>query len=205
MDFKDTDEWTMNASIAAKELRTLAFSEANSYKRNAFLTAANNIEILGARLGAYFPDKFKQIRGVGDSTAKILRDLFDKGMSTRVEVAKIDLEKKELIDKDGVVKRPVEDVIEMVTTVLNGIKLFRGVSRAVIAGGIGRGEKFVSEGRIVAVVENNYDRIKIGRFIFEKGDEGEYGTEKASAIFDSGFRITVVFCCVDEFDSKVGE
>lgn len=205
MDYNDADEWTMNASIAAKELRALAFSEINSYKKNAFLTAANNIEILGSRLRDYFPDKFKQIRGVGDSTAKILRDLFDKGMSARVEVAKIDLEKKELIDKDGIVKRPVEDVIDMMTTMLNGIKLFRGVFRAVIAGGIGRGEKFVSEGIIVAVVAQNTDRIKIGRFVFEKGDDGEYGTEKASAIFDSGFRITVVFCCIDEFDSKVGE
>lgn len=196
------EDWVMNARIAAQSLRTLAFSEINQYKKKAFLGAAESIEALGERVGEFFPDKFEQIKGVGKSTAMILKDLFDKGMNTRIEVARIELDKNNMIKhkKSGdVIRRPVEDVKDLLGRVISGLKIFNGVERVEVAGSIRRGKKFIADADLLIVVNDAKDREKIGKFFSEKGENGSYGPEQASTVLENDFQIDVNFCTTQEF------
>ena len=164
-------EHVISGAVAGKHLRMCASFEQISFKKNAFLRAADSVESLGDNLKNYYPDRFKTIPGVGDSTAKILKDLFELGVSVRTEVAKIDLEKKGMIVGDTI-KVPVEAVAEMLESICSGMCLFDHVVRVVAAGELAAGEKFISKASFTVEMSDLSRWGGGARWFLGKGDAG---------------------------------
>ncbi|MBF0553227.1 MAG: hypothetical protein HQK96_01575 [Nitrospirae bacterium] len=200
--FPEEEDWKMNSVFAANQLRLIGSDQDNPYKKRAFLLAANTVEGLGERLGSYFPDKFNQINGIGESIAQVLKDLFFNGISVRAEVARLDLEKRGLIKhkKSGdIIRRPLIDAKSLILPLLDGIQLFDGVLKTEVAGSIRREMPYVADADILVATNDARARRLVCEWLYESGKNAIAGDEQASAIFDNDFQVDIHFCTNAEY------